>query len=267
VEAIPRRLILADKRAQNQVSNLTSEFVTDNLPDLSMLDQQQAGGVMRELAAATILTYGGVATQAARTSYDTMMLAANPVTSYEAQALNVPERVDDLVDRSVGRGMATFQQGLFVEAATYLAATISRHVTNLYRETHSVNSDRDPNAVGYQRVASPDSCAFCAFAAATAGVTTDTDVEFHDNCRCSAVPVPKGTNLEFRPDYYEKFDDDAGFAAAEIRKRSEPVRDKFFADARARGVRVKSMDYFRAYPENAVNTSNILAEMRKAGYR
>jgi hypothetical protein len=27
------------------------------------------------------------------------------------------------------------------------------------------------------------------------------------------------------------------------------------------------MDYFRAYPENAVNTSNILAEMRKAGYR
>lgn len=262
--SIPAELVQRDRQLLNRVSSLAATTATNSLPDLSKLSQNEAGGVLRTLATGTVTSIGEVATQSARISYDDMAAAAVGESAFKASTLkNLAESVVESVDPIVGFSMEKYGQGLFVESASFFAAGISRAVANAYRDTMIQNSNSDSRVSRYQRVASASACAFCAFAAATADVTTADAHKFHDHCSCSIVSVFKGQE-EYRPDYYAQYDEDAQAAMSKIRAKDAADRKAF----RAANPEAKKRDYFRAYPQNALTTKNILMQMRaSAGYK
>lgn len=259
--AIPAALIQQDKLLMNKVSTLATATVSKNLPDLSALSQDEAGGVFRTLSTGAITSFGSAASQTARLSYDKMALATVGKSKFKAGALeNFPEFVTANVDPVVGFAMSKFQDGLFDEAGSSFSAAVGRAVSNSYRETSVQNTANDNRTRGAQRVASAGACAFCAFAAAMAEIAIPED-GFHDHCSCSMVPVFDGEEA-YRPAYYDDYYDAAGSAQNDIRLRDSVDRKAFFAE----NPDAKKRDYFRAYPENAMNTKNILAGMRQQGF-
>lgn len=259
--AIPAELVEQDRAAFNQLVNLVETTVANNVPDLSQLEQAEAGYTLRRLAAGTMLSFGNLATETSRLSYDAMAVGAQVASGYSATALpEIQQFIENQVDPVVGWSMSTYQQGRFVEAATFLASSVGKVVGNVYRETMMSNVKRDPRARIYQRVAGPGSCAFCAFAAARADVTTYSDAKFHANCRCTTIPVWSGMR-EYRPSYYDKYEEDSYAAEGAIRQEQAAARAKFNAE----NPDAKRRQFQAAYPELQVTPKNILARMRETG--
>lgn len=254
---VPVSLVAADRVALNQVANLTEEFVLSVTPDFAELSQDEAGGVMRTISTATIIAYGDVATQASRISYESMAVATvgegfTPVT------VDVVARVPELVDPVVGRGMSAYSTGRFSEVNAFLATVLSTVVANIYRETMFTNSDLDTRSSGWQRVTDGDPCAFCAYAAANydSGLGTfDGDKSFHAKCGCDVIPV-------FDNDPYVT--EDLERYRADAAKAREIILERHSVD-RANNRTLRSKDYYKMFPKNAVNTKNLAAEMRRLG--
>lgn len=207
-------LIELDRRVMTQAMALADETVTRALPDLSTLGQQEAGGIIRTLATGTIENVGTFATQAAVDMYNRLrelgvtsalaerMVNAGTAESFIAQAIKVP--TETLVEPVVGRAMQQYSQGKFLEAQTFLGQAVARAIGNVYRQTHVNNSERDPRATGYQRIASANACSFCLVVSLNKYTTFEASGGYHDNCSCTAVPIFKGQEA-FRPDYYDEF--------------------------------------------------------------
>ena len=258
--AIPLDAVESDKALLTKVSTLASESVTRALPDLSPLSSQEAGGVIRTVATGVLASVGEVATQTARQSYDSMSLAALDALilengrrgirsdlallnaraaamraeAYVAKPVVVRRIVETTLDPIVGNSMMKFSQGAFVEAGTALASAISRAVSNVYRDTIVTNSQNDPRATGYQRVASSDACAFCLVVCLNQYTSFDEAGGYHDHCSCSTVPVFSGMSA-VRPDYYNDFQ--SIYAQAGVEAQSSKAEDIFAAIRLATGRR------------------------------
>lgn len=229
--AIPLDVVNKDKATLNTVSTLAGTAVTNILPDLSTLSQDEAGGVIRTVAMGVIDQFGNAATQAARLSYDEMSLAAideliyqnsragrrsgidllnaraNAVRreAYLAKPIKVSKAIAQEIDPIVGQSMKQFSQGMFVESATALGYSVQRAIANIYRDTMVTNSIRDPRVSGYQRVASANACAFCMVVTLNQYTSFEESGGYHDHCSCSTVPIFRGSSA-VRPDYYDTFD-------------------------------------------------------------
>lgn len=261
---IPARLVQKQRLAQNAVSALATKTVTQAVPDLSRLSQAEAGGVLRTVATGTLGTIGNIATTVGVESYREYSQWA--IAEKIAKDTFTPSRLDNLVDSVsravdpvVGNAMAKFSQGMFVDAAIALTAGVSREVTNFYRETVAVNSQRDPRVVSYQRITSADACAFCLYIATqTENTSWANDSGYHDHCGCSSAPVFKGDE-PITTDYLGAFDAEVSQA------RDEIIAD--YTEKRALAPDLRQRNFFRAYPETAVNTENILARIRASSGR
>lgn len=228
--ALPTALVARDKELLDGVANLAGDTVKRVLPDLTKLGQQEAGGVLRQVAGSTMLSFGNVATQTAVASYDSMTLAAldellqtaDPLSragqdiriarglkwaqenGYKAVTLKAAPIVTQEIDAVVGNAMSKLMQERFNDAETALSEGVSRMVANFYRDTMATNSYKDKNATGYQRVASPRACAFCLVVALNKYTTFEQSGGYHDSCRCTTIPIYKNVG-SFKPDYYDQF--------------------------------------------------------------
>lgn len=81
-------------------------------------------------------------------------------------------------------------EGSNVTTATRLAEVMQSEVARPYRDTITLNSRRDPDSVGWARVAG-DSCGFCRMLSARGAVYKRETARFaaHPNCDCTARPV------------------------------------------------------------------------------
>ncbi|WP_146243444.1 hypothetical protein [Curtobacterium sp. MCLR17_034] len=101
-----------------------------------------------------------------------------------------------IVDRTVKlrRAIAWSAEPLFdgddVLAGNRLAGVVQLETARSYRDTVTGNTERDPQAVGWRRVAS-GGCKFCAMLAARGAVYTANTARFaaHEHCHCTAAPA------------------------------------------------------------------------------
>lgn len=260
---IPDRLVQQDKKLLVKVATASADEVSKALPSLEALSQREAGGVFRTLATGTLERFGNVASVASTASYADMRAAALP--SAKALGAKPSFTLDmDVADTVIGYAMSKFATGSFFEAGVQLATGVALAVSNTYRNNGINLANNDPKVQKYQRVASADACAFCAFAATTAGISAEAMNfdGFHDHCSCNVVPVFDGQD-PFRPDYYSSFEDASAQAMDEI----SAEKDATYTAFRQANPDARRKDYFKAHPEAAMTTENILARMRTQGFK
>lgn len=93
----------------------------------------------------------------------------------------------------------------YAAAQTLLEGGLTRTIADGHRLTVVNNSNADPQARGWVRIARPGACGFCLALADRGGVYTETSVEFksHDHCLCFCAPswdrdARKVTGVPFR---------------------------------------------------------------------
>lgn len=71
-----------------------------------------------------------------------------------------------------------------------LAGAVEKYVLQPGWDTITLNTNRDPAAVGWHRETRPGACKFCRMLAGRGGVYRRSTVDFaaHDSCHCVAVP-------------------------------------------------------------------------------
>lgn len=76
-------------------------------------------------------------------------------------------------------------------AESRVAGAAMRHTLNAGRETITSSIRADRRALGYQRIASGNACAFCSMLADRGAVYGENSASFeaHDRCGCTAEPV------------------------------------------------------------------------------
>lgn len=208
-------LILRDKSLMTRSMVLAEDAVNSIVPDLSELSSQEAGGAVRTIATGTVQQFGQLATVTAADSYQALrdigmndalanlIASRGRADSYLSQPVAVAATTR--VDPVVGQTMKKFSQGQFVAAQSFLGQAVARVVGNIYRETQVTNSERDPMATGYQRVASAGACSFCLTVALNTYTTFEQSGGYHTHCSCSSVPIFKGQEA-YRPEYYDDFE-------------------------------------------------------------
>ena len=98
----------------------------------------------------------------------------------------------------VGRALAWATQPLIEgdgDVPARLAEVVQIETARPYRDTITTNRQRDPEAVGWQRV-SAGGCSFCRMLASRGAVYRAETARFasHTNCHCTAQPVFKGND-------------------------------------------------------------------------
>ena len=98
--------------------------------------------------------------------------------------------------RKIGNAIAWATQPLFDgggDVAGRLAEVVQLETARPYRDTITTNRQRDPEAVGWRRVAS-GGCNFCRMLADRGAVYKESSAHFasHPHCHCTAAPEFKG---------------------------------------------------------------------------
>lgn len=216
---LPSQLVQRTKQLQLRTGQAAARTAQQGLPDLSKLSRQETGGVLRTVATATLDRFGNVATQAARISYDDMR-ASVPAKKYTATSIEIAPA--ELADPIVGRAMALATQERWADAATGFLASLDRVIGDIFRETIVDNSYDDSEAIGYQRVASPDSCAFCSLVALNEYTSFPDSGGYHDHCGCTTIPVFRGLG-SFKPSYYDDIEEEYFAARVDGAKTADAI--------------------------------------------
>jgi hypothetical protein len=82
-------------------------------------------------------------------------------------------------------------------AGQRLAQVVQLETARPYRDTILDNRRRDPESVGWTRIASPKACGFCRLLASKGAIFKKATADFaaHDGCGCTAAPVFKGGEM------------------------------------------------------------------------
>jgi len=140
-----------------------------------------------------------------------------------------------------GTAPSVFERGGAALVFSLLSGGLTQVLSEAAADTIIGNAELDPAPVGYQRVPSPGCCAFCGMLASRGAAYTSAEAagrvvgrgvpvektrgrrggrgggirargsrrlgeDFHDHCRCSAVPVHAGNSVEMQPDADKYFD-------------------------------------------------------------
>jgi hypothetical protein len=143
------------------------------------------------------------------------MWAKNGYDGYNPVKANVRKTVAKKIEGVVGRTMQNIAKGDFPQAEKALTDGVERMILDSYRETIGLNAEQDGFVTGYQRVPSPNACAFCAVVALNEYTSFEDDGGYHDNCGCTTVPVYRGVD-SYRPDYFDKFEAEYETASQDV---------------------------------------------------
>lgn len=138
--------------------------------------------------------WGQVAAESAARWYETQRLAALGDSTYTAKTVMLgPE-----FEQRIKRGVTAVAGGLYgrdgsVDAvAEPVKTVVDSAVRSASRSTVARNIEADPSGPAWARYAEAGACPFC-IAVASQGVAYKSqekaDGQFHDHCRCQAVPV------------------------------------------------------------------------------
>lgn len=156
-----------------------------------------------------------------------------------------------------------FAGARIVEAAPYGATTalvagaIAAELNTFSRIIIEEFGSQDPAQTGFERVTGPNPCEFCLFMASVAEASRYTKaegrVDYHSNCSCVDVPIFEGQVFD-RPASYDAMEDTFSEARAHLDIMSELAREQ--------RPDLGPRNRFRAFPEAAQNTKNIMREIR-----
>jgi len=136
-----------------------------------------------------VQTYGDAAAELAAQWYEVMRDTYGPSGAFTATAEPSPylNAVDPTVRRTAGALWTPNPEAMLVG----LKAAAGKYALAAGRETVTRNTDRDPEAHGWQRVVRPGACRFCSMLSGRGGVYTRESVHFaaHGDCNCAAVPT------------------------------------------------------------------------------
>ena len=284
--------------------------VVDGLTTLASSDLAQLVGSMdpgrpgasRDVLLATVPgllePYIVAAGDAGATFYEVVRGIAAVGGRFLASTVAAPDesRYDALVRWAVG---SWFHPDNETDVLTLLAGGAQRIVSGAFRDTIAGNAAVDDVLVGYQRVAAPGCCAFCAMLASRGELNANPDDaervigrgvpvektkgrsggqgrgvlprrtrqigdEYHDYCRCRAVPVFESTYVELQEEaaqYYETYRD-----AADKIAEGQELRWVEFPEAK-RGGREGRFEWFHANGARLTDKKRLemtLASMRQA---
>lgn len=133
----------------------------------------------------------------------------------------------DVVRRNVRWAAgALFEDGRVSPFET-LAGSLSRQVLDVGRGTIRENVNRDPRAVGWNRIARADGCDFCVMLAGRGGVYKKATADFasHDHCKCRAAPSWDPTAPEVDARAYEASKKTSGMSPAQKARHQKNVNE------------------------------------------
>lgn len=154
-------------------------------------DGRVAADLLSEVLPALSAAYGSAAGVLAAEFYEDFRLEQGVSGRFSVLVADVPPRSrTDVLARWAVAPLFTDQP----DPALVLSRAgggLQRIIADVGRETVMSTSIEDPQAVGWQRVATPGGCGFCHMLAGRGAVYSKDTVQFgaHDNCQCAAVPA------------------------------------------------------------------------------
>lgn len=169
-----RRLILRDLRAM--------------FASLDLTRPEDAKRIVAEYVPVLVRQYGEAAAQVAADWYDEVRAAERVPGRFRA-AMVVPDETD-AVDGTVQRLAGSLFTDSPSAMLTGLTAAAPKYALAGSRATITRSTDRDPQAVGWQRVIRGGACRFCRMLHGRGAVYKESTVNFaaHKTCDCTAVP-------------------------------------------------------------------------------
>lgn len=161
---------------------VTAAAVSEALPLVSALD-------INELVAAVPIIVGHYSEGSAALAadhYDDLRAVAAPRQRYTA------EPIVNLREERIRRGaLWAVKADEPAMVAERLGQVVQLETARPYRDTITVNQQRDPAAVGWRRNTSSDGCKFCRMLASRGAVYRQSTAHFasHPHCSCTASPV------------------------------------------------------------------------------
>lgn len=205
---------------------------------------------VREMAAAVVSAWSGVAAEGAALFYETQRPTPGPVRI-------APPSIGERLAGDLGYALAPlFAPDAFdtpgLVFLTRLGGAIGLHVAAGDRETTMLTAADDPASRGVRRFARSGACAFCAYLS-TVEATVYDDTVWHSDCTCVNVPWWEDNPLP-EADYMDEF----GRAA----ERARELILEDYQEKRKLAPDLRRRNFYKKFPETAVNTKNIAARMR-----
>lgn len=186
---MPSQADAARLRAEQQgIRALIERELTEMFASLNLSRPEKAAAFLREYIPALVARYGEAAATVAADWYDEVRAAERVGGRFLAVLAASPYQnaSEGLARRAAGALFTPTPQGTL----TALQASVGKYALGAGRETISRSVERDPRAVGWQRVVRAGSCRFCRMLAGRGAVYKEASAHFasHGDCNCAAVP-------------------------------------------------------------------------------
>ena len=184
----------------NQVRSALNRLADDGVARLAVVipllsgSPEQMRSDLLDVVPSVVFTYTDGSSALAADWYDDLRDEASPRGSFAAEPF--------VADRSekVHRLAAWAAEPLFApepsldQVVLRLLPDVQKEIARPFRDTITVNQQRDPAAVGWRRIASGSGCKFCRALADKGAIFKESTARFaaHGNCHCSAAPVFDG---------------------------------------------------------------------------
>jgi len=192
------------------------------LPRQKLTDRQKMAGIVREVTNSVYRDGSAAAIQASNAVYSELRRESGITGEFTPDVPAAPTISQD-VDPIVGEFIKDAYGPDALTNPTYSGEinwvrdqitdavydawlySLEKAVGNVFRSNIAANVARDPQAIGYQRIARSNACTFCRVVALNLYTSFEQDCGYHKNCACYAVPIFQGQSPYF-PEYYEEFE-------------------------------------------------------------
>lgn len=212
---------------------------------------ERAASQVREMAAAVVSTWSGVAAEGAALFYEEQRPKPGPIVQAEPS-------VGERLAADLGYALAPLFKpddydtpGLMF--LSRLGGAVTLHVAAGDRATMALTSEADSLSGGVRRYARAGACAFCAYLS-TVEAAAYSDTEWHPDCTCVNVPLWGENPFPDTPHM------DAYARAAE--RAQQAISDEY-REKRLLAPGLRRSTFYRQFPKTAMNTKNIAARMRQ----
>jgi hypothetical protein len=244
------------RRVMRDVDALAKRDVTGLMRLVRESSFDRGMELMRQTVPAISRTYGSVTQTVTRQFHANQRRKSGVTTPFTPSPVSYDW--DDFAEGVVGFAGARIAESAPYGATTALiAGAISAELNEFSRIIIQEYGSSDPAQTGFERVTGPNPCEFCLFMASVAEASRYTQaegrVDYHSNCSCVDVPIFEGQVFD-RPASYDAMEETFGEARAHLDIMSELAREQ--------RPDLGPRNRFRAFPEAAQNTKNIMREIR-----
>ena len=177
------------------------------------------------IAPTIVDTYGHMAGTLAADWYDDLRRAEGVPGTYRSSV--APAATPERVHERVRFGASTLWTDNLDLFRKFVSAALVGYVTEQLGETVALNANRDPRAVGWERVPEPNACKFCIMLAGRGGVYKKASARFaaHHKCKCGARPSWDPNAPEVPVSAYEASERTSGMSEAQRAEHNRRIRD------------------------------------------